>query len=53
MEIPLTVADHLRRAELVYGDRVAIVDEPDQVAPPLADLTYRRVAELARAMAAG
>jgi len=53
MEIPLTVADHLRRAALVYGDRVAIVDEPDQVAPPLADLTYRRVAELARAMAAG
>ena len=53
MEIPLTVADHLRRAELVYGDRVAIVDEPAQVAPPLADLTYRRVAELARAMAAG
>ena len=53
MEIPLTVADHLRRAELVYGDRVAIVDEPDQVAPPLAALTYRRVAELARAMAAG
>ena len=53
MEIPLTVADHLRRAELVYGDRVAIVDEPDQVAPPLADLTYRRTAQLARAMAAG
>ena len=53
MEIPLTVADHLRRAELVYGDRVAIVDEPDQVARPLADLTYRRTAQLARAMAAG
>ena len=53
MEIPLTVADHLRRAELVYGDRVAIVDEPDQVTPPLADLTYRRTAQLARAMAAG
>ena len=53
MKIPLTVADHLRRAEVVYGDRVAIVDEPDQVAPALPDLTYARTAELARAMAAG
>ena len=53
MEIPLTVADHLARAETVYGDRIAIVDEPDQPAPPLPDLTYRRTAELARAMAAG
>ena len=53
MKIPLTVADHLRRAEVVYGDRVAIVDEPDQVAPALSDLTYARTAELARAMAAG
>ncbi|MDP7353112.1 MAG: AMP-binding protein, partial [Acidimicrobiales bacterium] len=53
MEIPLTVADHLRRAELVYGDRIAVVDEPDQAAPPLPDLTYRRMAELAKAMAAG
>ena len=53
MEIPLTVADHLRRAEVVYGDRIAIVDEPDQVAPALPDLTYARTAELARAMAAG
>ncbi|MDP6493743.1 MAG: AMP-binding protein [Acidimicrobiales bacterium] len=53
MEIPLTVADHLRRAELVYGDRIAVVDEPDQAAPPLPDLTYRCMAELAKAMAAG
>ena len=53
MEIPLTVADHLRRAEVVYGDRIAIVDEPDQVAPALPDLTYARTAELAQAMAAG
>ena len=52
MKIPLTVADHLRRAEVVYGDRIAIVDEPDQVATPLPDLTYARTAELARAMAA-
>ena len=53
MQIPLTIADHLRRAELVYGDRIAFVDEADQVAAPLPDLTYRRVGELSRAMAAG
>ena len=53
MKSPLTIADHLRRAEVVYGDRIAIVDESDQVAPALPDLTYERTAELARAMAAG
>ena len=52
MRVPLTIRDHLERAELVYGDRVGIVDEPDQPAPSLGDLTYRRVAELARAQAA-
>ena len=53
MEIPLTVADHLTRAELVYGDRIGVVDEPDQTAPPMPDLTYREFAEAARGLAAG
>ena len=53
MQIPLTIADHLRRAELVYGDRIAVIDEPEQIASPLPELTYRRVAELSKAMAAG
>lgn len=53
MEVALTVRDHLRRAEVVYGDRVGIVDEPDQPAEPWAPTTYRRMAELARAQAAG
>ena len=53
MEIPLTVADHLARAELVYGDRIGVVDEPDQTAPPMPDLTYREFAEAARGLAAG
>src|SRR5712692_10464840 len=53
MQIPLTVSDFLARAEQVYGDRVAFVDEPDQPAESWGELTYRRMAELARAQAAG
>ncbi|GGV36724.1 AMP-dependent synthetase [Kitasatospora herbaricolor] len=53
MQTPLTVMDFLDRAELVYGDRVGIVDEPLQPAPSWGELSYRRVAELARAQAAG
>jgi fatty-acyl-CoA synthase len=52
MEVPLTIRDHIQRAELVYGDRVGIIDEPDQPAPSLGSVTYRRMAELARAQAA-
>ncbi len=52
MKVPLTIQDHLERALLVYGDRVGIVDEPDQVAPSLGALTYTRIGELARAQAA-
>jgi fatty-acyl-CoA synthase len=53
MKVPLTVNDFLERAELVYGARAGIVDEPDQPAASLGSLTYQRVAELARAQAAG
>jgi acyl-CoA synthetase (AMP-forming)/AMP-acid ligase II len=52
MRVPLTIADHLERAALVYPDRMGVVDEPDQPAPSWGPLTYRRVAELARAQAA-
>ncbi|MCU1613788.1 MAG: AMP-dependent synthetase and ligase [Frankiales bacterium] len=52
MKVPLTTRDFLDRAELVYGDRVGIVDEPDQPAPSLGDVTYREVARRARAMQA-
>jgi fatty-acyl-CoA synthase len=52
MKVPLTIMDHLRRAELVYGDRVGVVDEPDQPAPSWGELTYQQVAERARAQAA-
>jgi fatty-acyl-CoA synthase len=50
--VPLTVADHLRRAVAVYPDRIGVVDEPKQPAPSLGQLTYRRIDELARAQAA-
>ncbi|MEZ5247248.1 MAG: AMP-binding protein [Acidimicrobiales bacterium] len=53
MEVPLTIADHLRRAALVYGDRIGIIDEDDQPAPSLGELTYRRFDELSRGLAAG
>src|SRR5215831_11304635 len=52
MRVPLTVNDFLERAALVYGERIGIVDEPDQPAASLVELTYRRVRELARAQAA-
>jgi acyl-CoA synthetase (AMP-forming)/AMP-acid ligase II len=49
---PLTVRDFLDRAEQVYPDRIGIVDEPDQPAPSLGELTYREIAANARAQAA-
>ena len=52
MRVPLTVNDFLERAELVYGDRIGIVDEPDQPAEPWGSLTYREIARGARAQAA-
>src|SRR3954469_14887945 len=52
MRVPLTTRDFLDRAELVYGDRVGLVDEPAQPAPSLGEVTYREVARRARAMQA-
>jgi len=52
MRIPLTVGDFLERAALVYGDRVAVVDEPG-VPGSLGRLTYAELHDRARAMAVG
>jgi len=49
---PLTVRDFLDRAVHVYPDRVAVVDEPNQPAPSLGELTYRQLGDNARAQAA-
>src|SRR3546814_12522937 len=51
MRVPLTVRDHIDRAELVYGDRIAFVDEPDQPARSWGSVTYREMAARARSMA--
>jgi len=53
MKVALTVNDFLRRAELVYPDRVAVVDEPDQPAESWGTFTYGEMARRARALAAG
>ncbi|MTD52990.1 AMP-binding protein [Amycolatopsis pithecellobii] len=52
MFVPFSVNDFIRRAEAVYGDRIGVVDEPDQPAAGLGSLTYREVAALARRQAA-
>jgi acyl-CoA synthetase (AMP-forming)/AMP-acid ligase II len=53
MQVALTVNDFLQRAELIYPDRVAIDDEPDQPAESWGSITYGEMARRARAMAAG
>jgi fatty-acyl-CoA synthase len=53
MNVPFNILDFLDRAEQVYGDRIGLVDEPDQPADSWGRLTWRQVAERARAMAAG
>jgi acyl-CoA synthetase (AMP-forming)/AMP-acid ligase II len=50
--VPFSVTDFLDRAEAVYGDRIGVVDEPDQPAPSQGSLTYSEVADLARRQAA-
>jgi fatty-acyl-CoA synthase len=53
MKVPLSVNDFIDRAELLYADRVGIVDEPNQPAEPWGSITYHEVAARARAFAAG
>ncbi len=50
MKVPLTINDFLDRAVAVYPDRVAIVDEPDQIAPPLEAITYGQFGDIRRSM---
>jgi len=52
MIVPLTLSDFLERAELVYGDRVAVVDEPNPPGGSLGRITYAQFAEMSRSLAA-
>ncbi|MEJ7796023.1 MAG: AMP-binding protein, partial [Nocardioides sp.] len=56
MHVPFSVSDFIDRAVGVYGDRVGVVDEPEQPAPVLGgaggDLTYAEIGALARRQAA-
>ena len=53
VKVPMTVNDFIRRAELVYPDRTAVVDEPDQPAESWESFDYAEMARRARAIAAG
>jgi len=50
MKVPLTINDFLDRGVAVYPDRVAIVDEPDQPANPLPDLTFAELDDMRRSI---
>src|SRR5881409_1219487 len=52
MIVPLTLADFLERAEHVYGDREAIVDEPNPPGGGLGRITYAQFAAMSRSLAA-
>jgi fatty-acyl-CoA synthase len=51
MKVPFTTADFLDRAELCYGDRIGVVDEPGE--DRLGSVTYGELARRTRALAAG
>jgi fatty-acyl-CoA synthase len=53
MIVPLTTQDFLARGATVYPDRVAVIDEPEQPAGSVGELTFAEVQARARAVAAG
>src|SRR6478672_6965635 len=52
MIVPFSISDFIDRAVGVYGERVGVVDEPQQPAPSLGELTYAQIGALARRQAA-
>jgi fatty-acyl-CoA synthase len=52
MIVPFSVSDFIDRARQVYGERVGVVDEPDQPAPSMGELTYTEMWSLAARQAA-
>jgi len=54
VKVPFSTADFLSRAELCYGTRTGVVDEPGEAQDGgLGSLTYAELAQRARAIAAG
>src|SRR5262245_28057122 len=51
MIVPLTLGDFLERAEVVYGDRLAVVDEPSPPGGGLWRFSYAQFAGMARSLA--
>ena len=51
MIVPLTLSDFLERAELVYGHREAVVDEPNPPGGSLGRISYGQFAEMSRSLA--
>src|SRR5216683_2446679 len=51
MIVPLTLGDFLERAELVYGHREAVADEPNPPGGGLGRVTYSQFADMARSLA--
>ena len=52
MQVPLTTADFLQRGAQVYAQRLALIDEPEQPAAPVADLTFTQIKANAQHLAA-
>jgi fatty-acyl-CoA synthase len=52
MIVPFSISDFIDRAVGVYGERTGVIDEPDQPAPSLGELTYAQLGALARRQAA-
>ncbi|WKN47097.1 AMP-binding protein [Nocardioides sp. Arc9.136] len=52
MLVPFSVSDFIDRAVTVYPDRTGVVDEPQQPAPSLGEVTYRELGDLAARQAA-
>jgi acyl-CoA synthetase (AMP-forming)/AMP-acid ligase II len=52
MIVPLTLGDFLERAELVYGPREAVADEPNPPGGGLGRITYTQFAAMARSLGA-
>ncbi len=52
MIVPFSISDFIDRALQVYGERTGVIDEPDQPATSLGELTYAEMGALARRQAA-